>query len=254
MRLKFTSRSFNDWLDVQRNLAIALLVSQWGCTQAQTQVQAQTAPPSMTQEQVPRKMPGYYEKQGYPKEQAAAKLDPEVRALLDAALRIYREPGLFTDRKRALEALGVHNTTRRYLQDKPERSRYRAYIDTFAKEGLFARPAWTGLYSYQSTLTEWVDTWGGGFRINVDAKLECQDSRAVEGYLDLVLEPGLRGYSHPPPDMIWRHEAGWARPSAKPLSNPTPGLSMTFSKGCFSELSLGQIFETKEINDDHAHD
>lgn len=197
--------------------------------------------------------PNIYAKQGYPKEQSTAMLDPEVRALLDVALRLYREPGLFSNRSKALQALGVRHTSRRWDYQKPVEGSYRAYVDSFAKEGLFARPAWRGEYSYTGKREVWIEQWHAAIRIKVDYTQDCQNSRAVEGYLDLVLDPGLKGFPHPVPERLRRHEVSFATPYAPPLTPITPQLGLTFGDGCLVGLSLGNIFELKDISDDNAH-
>lgn len=199
--------------------------------------------------------PGLYEKQGYPKQQSAAMLDTEVRALLDTFLRYYREPGLFTHRANALSALGVQNTTRRWDEDKPVEGSHRAYVDTFAKEGLFARPAWSGEYSYRGKLEKWLDDWASRIQINVNYKQECIDSRAVEGYLDLVLDPGITQTTRPAPErMLFRHEVPFARPYAKPFTAGTSSLSLRFSHGCLVSIISANIFNLKDASDEKAHD
>lgn len=195
-----------------------------------------------------------YAKQGYPREQSAAMLDPAVRQLLDAALRLYREPGLFTNRAKALELLGVTQTRRRWSDTPPVEGGHRAFVDTFAREGLFARPAWTGEYRYNGKREGRLDGWHAFILIKVDPGQECHNSRAVEGYLDLVLDPGIKGFAHPVTERLRRHEVPFARPSAKELTPVTPSLSLTFTDGCLAELGLVNIFSFKDISDDHAHD
>lgn len=195
-----------------------------------------------------------YAKQGYPREQSAAMLDPAVRQMLDAALRLYREPGLFTDRAKALQLLGVAHTSRRWSDTQPVQGGHRAFVDSFASEGLFARPGWTGEYHYDGKLEVGPNQWWARIRIAVDPKQDCHNSRAVEGYLDLVLDPGIKGFAHPVTHRLRRHEVAFAEPYAPPLSPVTPSLSLTFSNGCLAELGLVNIFSFKDITDDNAHD
>lgn len=195
-----------------------------------------------------------YAKQGYPREQSAAMLDPAVRQLLDAALRLYREPGLFTNRAKALQLLGVTQTSRRWSDTPPVEGGHRAFVDTFAREGLFARPAWTGEYRYNGKREGRLDGWHAFILIKVDPKQECHNSRAVEGYLDLVLDPGIKGFAHPVTNRLRRHEVPFAEPYAIELTPVTPALSLIFSDGCLAELGLVNIFYFKDITDDYAHE
>lgn len=194
-----------------------------------------------------------YAKQGYPTEQSAAMLDPAVRQWLDAALRLHREPGLFTNRAKALQLLGVAQTRRRWSDTPPVDGGHRAFVDTFAREGLFARPGWTGEYHYDGKLEVRPDQWWALIRIKVDPKQECHNSRAVEGYLDLVLDPGIKGFAHPVTHRLRRHEVAFAEPYAPPLSPIMPLLSLTFSNGCLAELGLVRIFNFKDVGDDSAN-
>lgn len=197
--------------------------------------------------------PNIYAKQGYPKEQSAVMLDPDVRALLDVALRLYREPGLFTNRSKALQALGVEHTSRRWSNQKPVEGGYRAYVDSFAKEGFFVRPAWGGEYSYNGKRDGRLEQWHALIRIKVDYAQDCQNSRAVEGYLDLVLDPGIKGFAHPVSERLRRHEVPFAQPYAPPLTPITPSFALTFSNGCLTELRFANIFDFKDISDDNVH-
>lgn len=224
-------------------------------------VHAQTSPPTAPKTYYDAIKADYealrgdiYIKQGYPREQSAAMLDPAVRQLLDAALRLYREPGLFTNRAKALELLGVTQTSRRWRDTPPVEGGHRAFVDTFAREGVFARPGWTGEYHYDGKLEVRPDQWWALIRIQVDPRQECQNSRAVEGYLDLVLDPGIKGFAHPVTERLRRHEVPFAKPYAPPLSPITPSLSLTFNDGCLGELRLVNIFHFKDVSDDHAHD
>ena len=213
---------------------------------------AQTPPQSWQPPVLLPGTPNIYAKQGYPKEQSAALLDPEVRQLLDTALRLYREPGLFVNRSKALAELGVQNTSRRYSLIEPVEGGYRAYVDTFSKEGLFARPAWTGVYRYSGKIEPWLNDWHEAIRIDIDEKLECHNSRAVEGYLDLVLDPGGRGSPHRRGNPIQRHDVILGEPYAPPLTPTTPALSLKFSNGCLIRLTIAGILNYKDISDDNA--
>ncbi len=54
------------------------------------------------------------QKLGLPKDEAAAALPPEIRELLDNLLKMYREPGLFTDRRKVLALLGIKQVSRHW--------------------------------------------------------------------------------------------------------------------------------------------
>lgn len=231
------------------------------CLLAASLVQAQTSPSAAPKTYYDAIKADYealrgdiYAKQGYPREQSAAMLDPAVRQMLDAALRLYREPGLFTDRAKALQLLGVAHTSRRWSDTQPVQGGHRAFVDSFASEGLFARPGWTGEYHYDGKLEVGPNQWWARIRIAVDPKQECHNSRAVEGYLDLVLDPGIKGFAHPVTHRLRRHEVAFAEPYAPPLSPITPSLSLTFTDGCLAELGLVNIFSFKDVTDEYAHD
>jgi hypothetical protein len=204
-----------------------------------------------------RRVPGYNEKQGYSKEHSAQLLSPEVRALLDAMLRFYTEPGLFTNRTKVMQVLGVNNSRREWDPRQAAEGGYRSYEDFLAVEGLLSVKGWKGFYRYNGKREKWVNEWHSALILDFDSKPEgadCINSRAVEGYFDLVLDPGISGSARTTPGAIWRHEFVLAKPGAKPISNRTPSLGMRFSEGCLISLDVGRIFELKEINDDYARD
>ena len=219
---------------------------------ATTFVRGQTLPQTWQPPELPPGVPNIYAKQGFPKEQSAAMLDAEVRQLLDAALRLYREPGLFTSRSKALEVLGVVQTSRRYDPVAPAPGGYPKFKDTFASQGLFARPAWAGEYRYSGKIQPWDNEWHEVIRITVDRALECINSRAVEGYLDLMLAPDGTRSPHYFRDRKRRHDVILGRTSAPALSPVTPTLDLTFSDGCLHKLNIASIFNFKDISDDNA--
>lgn len=204
-----------------------------------------------------RPKPGYFEKQGYSRENSAKKLDPEVRQLLDATLKLYREPGLFINRKHALAVIGASVYERIVSPHKlfPEKKRLE-FREDFLKEGIFSRPGWSGVYKFFGQPSRNSNKWYSQIRINVDAENICIDSRAVEGYLDLVLDPGLNRFlpGYVPPERIFRHEVSYARPWVDALYGNTPALIITFGRGCLRELVIAGEFLIGEIDDEKAYD
>lgn len=192
-------------------------------------------------------------RQGFPRDQSAAMLDESVRQLLDGILRLYREEGLFSDRAKTLRALGVTRTVRRWSDVRPAAGRHRSYVDRFAAEGIFSRPGWTGEYAYTGEAAR-PDTWHALLTISVEPAQQCLNSRAMEGYLDLDLDPGNRQLVHPAPEQLFRHEVAGAQPYAPPLSARTPQLSIAISRGCVSRVQLAQIFRFEEVSDALSHD
>ena len=224
------------------------------CICAASCIWAQTPAQSWQPPVLPPDVPNLYAKQGYPKEQSAAMLDVEVRQLLDVALRLYREPGLFSNRSKALEALGVRQTSRWYNSIPAVVSGHRSYVDTFTTGSFFEQPAWTGEYRYNGKREDRMEAWHALILISVDRKIECINSRAVEGYLDLTLSPdGTRSPHWNGRDRTRRHDVILGKSSAPALSSTTPALILTFSDGCLSELTIVKTFNFKDISDDNAN-
>lgn len=234
------------------NKAYSRLVVALSCLCAASYIWAQTLPQSWQPPVLPPDVPNVYAKQGYSKEQSAAMLDPEVRQLLDVVLRLYREPGLFTNRSKALEALGVPHTSRWYNSIIPVEGGYRSYIDTFTKGGFFERSAWTGEYRYKGRREGRMDGWHALILIGVDRKHECLNSRAVEGYLDLTLAPDGTRSPHYSGDRNRRHDVILGQSSAPALSSITPTLNLAFSDGCLYSITVVNSFNFKDISDDNA--
>lgn len=203
-----------------------------------------------------RPKPGYFEKQGYPRNESAERLDADVRQLLDGVLRLYRESGLFTNRKEALKVIGAIVNDRVVYQKKsfPEKKRL-DFREDFLKEGIFSRPGWSGLYLFSGQPTRGNNEWYSQIRINIDSKTVCIDSRAVEGYLDLVLDPGLNRFlpGYVPPERIFRHEVSYASPWVSALFPDTPSLILEFGNGCLRELLIAGHFSLGEIDDEAAY-
>ena len=235
----------------KRNCQSVFVVLIWLC--ALPLLWAQTPPQSWQPPVLPPDVPNVYAKQGYPKEQSATMLDPEVRQLLDVVLRMYREPGLFSNRSKALEALGVRRTSRWYNSIPAVVSGHRSYVDTFTEGRFFGQSAWTGEYRYNGKREDRIDGWHALILISVDRKIECINSRAVEGYLDLTLDPDGTRSPHYFGDRNRRHDVILGKSSAPALSSTTPTLILTFSDGCLSELTIVKTFNFKDISDDNAN-
>jgi hypothetical protein len=204
-----------------------------------------------------RRKPDPHEKQVFTKEQSKNILSPSVRALLDVMLRLYDEPGLITDRQKVLDLLEVKSSNRQWSTIEPVKGSYRSYIDQLASEGLVGYTGWLSTYGYTGKREPWIEMWSVGLAIQFDRKPQgsgCINSRAVEGYLNLVLDPGLFGSAHPRSNLISLHQHVLASPFAKRTSPLTPTLSMQFSNGCLLKIAAGDTFEIMEINDAHAHD
>lgn len=101
-------------------LALMLFVFQVGAQPAASTRQSAASAP---------KRIGYYDKQGYPKEQSAAMLDPDVRALLDAVLRLYRESVLSTNGARALGSPGCEDAQQALVYRGALARTYRGFVD-----------------------------------------------------------------------------------------------------------------------------
>ncbi|HEX2546301.1 MAG TPA: hypothetical protein VHL79_15585 [Ramlibacter sp.] len=187
-------------------------------------------------------------RQGFPREQSAAMLDAQVRQLLDGVLALYMQDGLFTDRTQVLQAIGVTQTLRRWRDVRPPPGKHRSYVDAFTAGGAFQRPGWSGEYAF-STDTADPATWHASVRISIDPKTDCLDSRAVEGYLDLDLDPGIRQQVHPAPERLHRHVVDFARPFAPPRSATTPQLSLSMGKGCVTGIGLAKILRFDQVSD-----
>lgn len=196
-----------------------------------------------------RPQPG--DKLGYSKEESSRLLEPEVRQFLDVLLRFYREPGLFTNRTATMAALGIDQMERRWL---PRSSVMAAgepthFEDQFARQRIFARHGWRGHYRYDGWRNK-GNSWYVELFAEIDRGVECIDSRAVEGYLDLFLQTGLEGKPHPPSRERWDRHGNYGSPYALATKSLTPSLGMTFTQGCLTRIGVYGGFEYKEIGDD----
>ena len=224
-----------------------VVVPRTGATQPLPEVTTPTPPP------MPRRpQPG--DKLGYSKEESTRLLDPEVRQLLDALLRLYREPGLFTDRRVAMQVLGVTDqrvwsSTTGLQPGEPAH-----YANQFAKTGIFGRPGWSGRFAYFGWFRARGEEWLAEISIEVDRTQVCIDSRAVEGYVDLFLQTGLDGRPHPLPVSRWDRHGIFGSPYALPLGPQTPRFSMSFASGCLVKIVVGNLFKFTEVSDEKVRD
>ncbi len=198
-----------------------------------------------------RPRPG--DKLGYSKEESTRRLDPEIRQFLDVFLRIYREPGLFTDRRSALALLGVDQFERRWhsRSNQMPDNEPTHFEDRLATQGIFARKGWQGYYKYGG----WRDkgaAWYASLGAKIDTKIECIDSRAVEGYLDLFLQTGIDQRVPPAPRELWNRHGNYGTPYASAIGPLTPLLGMSFTKGCLTDIAVYGAFNFKEIRDDNV--
>jgi hypothetical protein len=207
------------------------------------------APPEMPTQPPYRPHPG--DKLGYSRSESIARLDSDVRRFLDGVLRLYREPGLVAHRILAIAALGARSSTRRVHQVKYDGRLY----ETFADDFVLTDPRlieWRGKYIYEPRLRD-PNEW----RIEISVRQEtwdlCIDSRAVEGYLDLYLQPHLDGYATPLPARLWNRHGSFGKPYAEPLRPDTPALELYFEDGCLRSLHLGRNFLRQDLNDDHVY-
>jgi hypothetical protein len=225
-------------MKIKLSLLIGLLFSMMAC--AQTMQDKRADPP---------------EKQGYSKEKSTQILDAEVRNFLDGMLKAYYEPGLFVHRPRLLAAIGILQTHRLTGEENSTPNERRFYVDKFAAQGLFSRQGWKGEYAYtpaNRSPGSRKDMWHSAVRVNLDQSASCIDSRAVEGYLDLVLKQSPFGLSHPRVLSPYWHEGAYASLSAETISKSTPALGLRIGDGCLLGVSIGNSFNVKEIPDEYV--
>jgi hypothetical protein len=209
---------------VRRILSLVLLVMALAPCHMSTAADAPQYPwvrpdGSVDHQKLPRRpQPG--DKLGYPKEQSAQMLPPDIRAFLDGVLQLYSVNGLFLDASRTYELLGTQPTRMEMLRDE---GRIVGYTVKLGPSGVFARPQWHGSRVYA--------------RPYPDPSVDCVDSRAVEGYLDLYLEPVLNTVPPMPPER-WDRHGVFGHVYARSISPNTPGVALFFSSGCLSGIDL----------------
>lgn len=194
-----------------------------------------------------RPRPG--DKLGYSREESIRRLDPDMRRFLDGILRIYREPGLLRHRINSLTALGVRATSRRYYKVKYDDQLYDTFVDDFVLADP-AIPTWSGMFIYDPRLHD-NSVWRAEITLGRGNNSQCADSRAVEGYLDLYLQPALDGYDHLPGRRLWDRHGLFGKPYAEALNKDTPALQLFLANGCLTNVTLGQNYNRSELSDEH---
>ncbi|MHA7683314.1 hypothetical protein [Cupriavidus sp. PET2-C1] len=190
-------------------------------------------------------------KLGYSKEESARRLRPEVRELLAGILKIMDRPDQYVGRQAIYDALHVAGGKRVvYYANMPDGTKDLWFREDLLPQGIFANPAWTGLYSY-SRRTQRDKQPGRSVEVEIDISPErdCIDSRAVEGYLDLYVDPRIIAWIHPLPREAWdRHGPG--RHSAHVTGkNPVNGLRIGFIDGCWSHMTFSNFYPENEVAD-----
>jgi hypothetical protein len=187
---------------------------------------------SVDHQKLPRRpQPG--DKLGYPKEQSAQMLPPDIRAFLDGVLQLYSANGLFLDASKTYQLLGAQPTGMEMVR---QGGRIVGYMAKLAPSGVFARPQWHGtrvyVRPYPAGRSGHIDV-----LVEVDPLVDCVDSRAVEGYLDLNLDPVLNTVPPVPPER-WDRHGVFGEAHARSISPNTPGVALSFSSGCLSRIDL----------------
>ncbi len=223
--------------------ALALLMI---CVSPQQLLAEQTREVTTVPSAEPQSAVGVTSKQGFSRDASIRVLDKETRGLLDAALQIYQQPALLANRRAVLHLLHAKSMERRFIGSPNNRV-------SFADEltgGVFSRRGWKGEYRYSAQPGS--KKWYSALWIEIDKSSACLNSRAIEGYLDLPLEPGNRQKVHPMTDQSSRHDATFARPYAKPLSGTTPQLSISIANGCVVDIVLSRNYLYNEVSDENA--
>ncbi|MCY1365563.1 hypothetical protein D9M69_524130 [compost metagenome] len=253
-------------------LAVAVLGAICGCAQLSTKPDSTSAaavgaksvvefhpgyPPAWVKNfknLPPEVIPGA--KLGYSKEESANRLRPEVRELLDAARRFYSEPGWLARRKEALALLHVTKVERidhhRTLSDGSKDITFREY---FKSGGLFDSLAWKGFYDYGGVVNGDPQQWEARLEIEVDDQKDCIDSRAVEGYLDVPINPGLwPPFFNPVPQERWnRHGEGTGRELVAQSSVPfAASIGMEFGGGCLASLRFSSRYDVNKVSNEEV--
>ena len=220
-------------------------------SQAQLAPAASTASAAQSKPLV-RPKPG--DKLGYSKEESTQRLAPEYRALLDGVLRLYREPGLFARRSEAFATIGaVPGRIEVFTRSVPRRSETDQFRQHAVAQGLFAREGWAASYEYNGRETrDGKTTWHALLSIQLPYKQDCVDSRAVEGYLDLYLYPGIDGHAHPVPSRLWDRHGITGSPFARPIAKNGPGITLGFGEGCLGNIFMGSRFNLEEVSDEQV--
>ncbi len=202
----------------------------------------------------PEVIPGA--KLGYSKDESAKRVRPEVRELLDLLRRIYYEPALLARPKEVLNLLHVNSVKRdEFRTTMSDGSIDQSFKEYFRAGGLFDGGYWRGYYVYQGFDNDIPrERWGARLEVELDRKLECIDSRAVEGYIDLPIDPGLWPPLNPVPRERWdRHGVGTGSGLiARSPASSTAGVTMWFADGCLAAIGAGARFENKKVSNEEV--
>ena len=190
-------------------------------------------------------------KLGYSKEESARRLRPQVRELLAGILKIMDRPDQYMGRQAIYDALHVAGGKRvvRYAK-MPDGTKDLHFREDLLPQGILANPAWTGSYFYRGRTQR--DKQPGrsiAVEIKIGPERDCIDSRAVEGYLDLYVDPRIIARIHPLPREAWdRHGPGGHSAYAKGR-NPLNGLRLGFIDGCWSYMEFSNFYPESEVAD-----
>ncbi|MCP3022358.1 hypothetical protein [Cupriavidus basilensis] len=189
-------------------------------------------------------------KLGYSKEESARHLRPDVRELLNGVLRILDKPDQYVGRQAIYDALHVKGENRAVFYSKmKDGSRDMGFREKFISDGVFSNPAWNGWYYYDGQNGPSRRGWGVRVEIDIKTEMDCIDSRAVEGYLDLHINPRIIEQIHPISRERWnRHGPGGHTVYAKTM-NSSAGLRLVFADGCWSFLNFTHIYPEEIFKD-----
>lgn len=208
----------------------------------------------------PAELPGA--KLGYSKEKSAAVLSPEVRELLDIARRFYFDPTLLARRSELLRSLQVSSIKRTtFITRMPDGTEKDSFREDVTGGRLLGKPAWRGNFYYRGFDSIERTRWSGELALHFDEEGGCVDSRAVEGYLDVPLDPQLLGVEnilHPRRShdrKLGRHAPdGAGGPKARSPANRMASIRVGIVHGCLSELNLNSYFNLNEVSNEHVYD
>ncbi|MGH8783776.1 MAG: hypothetical protein ACREYA_01565 [Cupriavidus necator] len=200
----------------------------------------------------PEVIPGA--KLGYSKEESAIRLRPEVREFLDIARRLYNEPGLLAHRQEVLELLHVSKAHRiNHSRTMSNGSKAVSFREYFKAGGLFDNGTWTGFYDYGGLADGRPQQWEASLEIEIDDRRDCIDSRAVEGYLDVPINPGLwPPLVNPVPPERWdRHGIGTGRELVTQSSVPfAASIGMEFGNGCLASMRFSGRYDLNRVSNE----
>ena len=190
-------------------------------------------------------------KLGYSKEESARRLRPEVRELLAGILKIMDRPDQYMGRQAIYDALHVMGGKRMvFYANMPDGTKDLWFREDLLPQGILVNPAWTGSYSYNGrTQRDKQPGRSVEVEIKIRAQRDCIDSRAVEGYLDLYVDPVIIPLIHPLPREDWdRHGPGGHSVYAKG-ANPMNELQLGFTGGCWTRVTYRNFYPESEVTD-----